>query len=318
MVHGPLRRAIRNRGDQRCRRRVVGRPAQPARPKPRGGGGADRAGRGRGPAARARALGDRPWVDAATSWRRSARCSRSTSATPARRWGWRSSARSWPARSRAAVGLLEPERRRQRPEIRQRLRELAGIAPPRSIRNACIPSASAPSMSSSTESPTIAASAGSTPSRSSAARKIDSCGLIQPCRRELSAQSTSRPMVRHEVVDLAVGVRDQAELQRRVRAASAITGNASSYRSKLAESSQSRVNLVARSRARSGLPAHLAEDALRQRVPELLVVTQLGIPRKALGSPLPTPPDTARRRARTRGRSVGTGPVRGVAPASPA
>ena len=52
-----------------------------------------------------------------------------------------------------------------------------------------MPIASAPSMSSSTVSPTIAASAGSTSSRSSTAVKIDSCGFVFPCWNELRPAS---------------------------------------------------------------------------------------------------------------------------------
>ena len=54
-----------------------------------------------------------------------------------------------------------------------------------------MPIARAPSMSSSTVSPTIAASAGSTSSRSSTARKIEACGFVLPWWNELIPASTS-------------------------------------------------------------------------------------------------------------------------------
>ena len=56
-----------------------------------------------------------------------------------------------------------------------------------------MPSARAPSMSSSYESPTIAARDCSTPSGSSAARKIDGCGFVRPNAAEPTATSTSIP-----------------------------------------------------------------------------------------------------------------------------
>ena len=74
---------------------------------------------------------------------------------------------------------------------RSRSPSASACRPSRSTRIARIPSATAPSMSSWTESPTIAASAGATSIRSSAARKIDWCGLIHPWARDAIAQSTS-------------------------------------------------------------------------------------------------------------------------------
>ena len=81
----------------------------------------------------------------------------------------------------AAGGPRDPSRRGSN----------SGWSPKRSTRIARMPIARAPSMSSASVSPTITASAGSTSSRSSTARKIDSCGFVLPWWNELMPASTS-------------------------------------------------------------------------------------------------------------------------------
>src|SRR5579885_3562957 len=60
-------------------------------------------------------------------------------------------------------------------------------------RIARMPRASAPSTSSASVSPTIAASAGAAPRSSSTARKIEACGLLRPWWKELIPASTASP-----------------------------------------------------------------------------------------------------------------------------
>ena len=86
-----------------------------------------------------------------------------------------------PARRSAASARRD---RRARDRARPAARQASGSRRPtpggrrsRSSSTACMPSARAPSMSSSAESPTMAASAGATSSAASAASKIERCGL---------------------------------------------------------------------------------------------------------------------------------------------
>ncbi len=44
-------------------------------------------------------------------------------------------------------------------------------------------------------------------------RKIVSCGFVLPCDRDVSTASTLEPVVRDERVEVARGVREQADLQ---------------------------------------------------------------------------------------------------------
>ena len=68
----------------------------------------------------------------------------------------------------------------------------SGWRPSRSISSARIPTASAPSMSSSSDRRPSRRLGGATSSSSSIRRKIASCGLVLPCTRDVSTASTSR------------------------------------------------------------------------------------------------------------------------------
>ena len=93
-------------------------------------------------------------------------------------------------RGRSSAGW-KPEGGRQREQVRQAVVQLR-VAASRSSRKArSMPAARAPSTSSSGESPTIAAAAGSTSRRSRTAWKIVGCGFVRPKAPEPSAASTS-------------------------------------------------------------------------------------------------------------------------------
>ena len=122
-----------------------------------------------------------------------------------------------------------------------------------------MPTALAPSTSSSIESPTITAAAGSTSRRSSAAWKMVGCGFVLPW-----------------VVEVAPGVRDEAKLE--------------PVRAELVEGGQDvfeelevvRMLPGARHLDRTlvgalGVAAHAADDLLREENPDLLVVVELRV-----------------------------------------
>ena len=137
-----------------------------------------------------------------------------------------------------------------------------------------MPSAAAPSMSSSTESPTIAASTGATPMSSSAATEDRLVRLVHPWARDAIAQSTSSRVVGDEVRDLAAPVRDQAELQARARAAAEHRQDVV-VEVEVLRALPGQGHLDREVAGRVGVAAHAANDPLREGEPELLVVTKL-------------------------------------------
>ena len=74
-----------------------------------------------------------------------------------------------------------------------------------------MPSARAPSMSSSYESPTIAVSCGAASSAEVQRREIDACGLTRPCSFEPTTASTSSRWCVRELVEVALAVRDETD-----------------------------------------------------------------------------------------------------------
>ena len=76
-----------------------------------------------------------------------------------------------------------------------------------------MPAASAPSTSSSTESPTMTASRAATPSSSSAAAKMSGLGFTLPWLPEETQRVDVEAEVPDERAEVAARVRDEAELQ---------------------------------------------------------------------------------------------------------
>lgn len=103
-----------------------------------------------------------------------------------------------------------------------------------------MPIASAPSMSSAIESPTITAVSGSTPISSSAARKMVGLGFTFPCAPEEIQASTSRPKWRMNASRSRL-VFDTSAIFTPCSRSARSTGRASSYSSKFSHRSQPRV-----------------------------------------------------------------------------
>ena len=149
--------------------------------------------------------------------------------------------------------------------------------PSRSTSTACIPTARAPSMSSSIVSPTIArlARGRRRAARACAGRSL-SCGFVFPCAREVRTASTTSPWCSTNSIEVARGVREQPELQPAARSASSV-GRTSSYSSKWWACSHA-PSISAAQRVGVADPAHALDDPLREEDPDLLVVVELGVP----------------------------------------
>ena len=139
-----------------------------------------------------------------------------------------------------------------------------------------MPSARAPSMSSSYESPTITASAAATPSAARAVSKIEACGFVRPWLLEPTATSTSRRVMSRELLEVALPVRDQAD-------AEPVVTELVEHGERIVVEVEVGVDLpaahhVGRACPRAvGVAAHAADDVLGERDPDLLVVHELGV-----------------------------------------
>ena len=153
----------------------------------------------------------------------------------------------------------------------------SGWRPSRSSRNAAIPSARAPSMSSSYESPTIAArearrrAARGRRGRSTGAA---SCGRTRPSRLRRRRRSRDGRRTRS---------RSRCPFETSpslspCRRSSASAGRTSSYSVKCSCRSHAATISAAHARRALAVAAHAADDVLREQHPQLLVVLELRVP----------------------------------------
>ena len=194
--------------------------------------------------------------------------------------------------------LRETERRGQLAQVGQP-ESASGNRPSRSSRNARIPSARAPSTSSSGVSPTIAVSGAATSSCSSTARKIDSCGFTLPCARDESDASTSSAWCATNASRSRAVFETSPSLSPRARSV------VERRQHVVVEVEVVRVLPGARhldgALVRAlGVAAHAADDPLGEQHPHLFVVLELRMQLERVEARRGAPRRSATRRARAR------------------
>ena len=144
-------------------------------------------------------------------------------------------------------------------------------------------------------------------------RKIAGCGFVRPKAPEPSAASTSQPVVRDELVEVAARVRDEPELEparaqlgehrQRVLVELEVLGVLPGPR-----------HLDRALVGRVGVAAHAADDPLGERDPDLLVVLELRVAPDALDRRSRAPRRSGTGRARARSARPAAGSPRARAP----